>query len=312
MSSKEIEHMNIRPQRRLDWDLGLRAGLFKSNGKDLCRMNPIGKSVNGRRGFTLIELLVVIAIIAILAAMLLPALGRAKLQATGVQCMSQTHQMVLAWHMYAMDNKENVVLNKRNGALGGWVNGIMAFSAADNDNTNTSLLINGPAAAPPLLGPYVANNYSLFHCPVDRSQVTGQSPRVRSYSMNGFVGTPYPDGVFDVTPPYPYVVYRKTTDFYQPANIYVFLDEHPDSIDDGWYIFCINSDPTEVTTWSDLPASGHGGAGGFAFADGHSEIHKWLSPATVQPVNNTGAFNDAVGPSTVDINWVAQHSTALK
>ncbi|HEX4122770.1 MAG TPA: prepilin-type N-terminal cleavage/methylation domain-containing protein [Verrucomicrobiae bacterium] len=260
----------------------------------------------GRGGFTLIELLVVIAIIAILAALLLPALSRAKLQAGGIQCMSQSRQLTVAWTLYAGDNREILALNERNSALGGWVNGVMSFSPADQDNTNTAFLVSYPTAVPPLIGPYVARNTAIFHCPADTSHAPGQSLRVRSYSMNGFVGSPYPD-LFDQTTP-PYTPFRKTSDFHNPAGIFIFLDEHPDSIDDGWYIFCINSDPAEITQWSDLPASGHGGAAGFTFADGHAEIHKWLAPATVQPINDNGTFNNNVGPTPTDIQWVATRS----
>ncbi len=263
----------------------------------------------GRPGFTLIELLVVIAIIAILAAMLLPALSRSKQKAYGVQCMNQSRQLTMAWLMYAGDYTENVALNKRSSARGGWVNGVMSFSSIDTDNTNTSLLITSPAATPPLLGPYVANNTDIFHCPADHSQAPGQPlERVRSYSMNGYVGSPAPD-LLDATP---YKVFRKTTDFRDPSDIFVFLDEHPDSIDDGWYIFCINSDPTETSQWSNLPASAHGGAAGFTFADGHAEIHKWRVAATVQPVNTSGGLNLSVGSDITDYEWVAQHATVLK
>jgi prepilin-type N-terminal cleavage/methylation domain-containing protein/prepilin-type processing-associated H-X9-DG protein len=294
-------------QRPLKSEMGLQAECIHpcqaedgSGGGDRTSMRAL-------EAFTLIELLVVVAIIAILAAMLLPVLSRAKLQAGGVQCMSQGRQLTLGWTMYANDNSGKLVFNKRSGALGGWVNGIMSFATIDTDNTNTSLLLNSPASVPPLLGPYVGNNYAIYHCPADSSHAPGQALRVRSYSMNGFVGTPAPD-LLDSTP---FRVFRKITDFSKPSGIYVFLDEHPDSIDDGWFIFCINSDPTEVTQWSDLPASGHGGACGMSFADGHSEIHKWVVPSTVQPVNNTGGgINFSVGSNPADIQWVAQRSTS--
>ena len=156
----------------------------------------------------------------------------------------------------------------------------------------------------------MANNYTIFHCPADNSQAPGQSSqRVRSYSMNGFVGTPATD-LLDSTP---FRVFRKMGDFRNPTDISVFLDEHPDSIDDGWFIFYTGSDPTETSQWSDLPASGHGGACGITFADGHAEIHKWRVGGTVQPVNNFGGnLNLTVGSNPTDITWVAQHTTVPK
>jgi prepilin-type processing-associated H-X9-DG protein len=109
-----------------------------------------------------------------------------------------------------------------------------------------------------------------------------------------------------------YTVFRKTSNISTPTDIFVFLDEHPDSIDDGWYIFCNNNDPTERTTWENLPASGHVGSCGMSYADGHAETHKWHVGSTIQPVNNNGGFNSSVGNNTSDIDWVAQHATVLK
>lgn len=272
-------------------------------------------SANLRRkgdGFTLIELLVVIAIIAILAAILLPVLNRAKMKAQGIQCMSNGRQLGTAWLMYATDNHENLAINFRSYGQGGWVNGVMNFIGHYPDNTNIQLLTTTPTATPPLLGPYIKNP-EVYHCPADLSRAPTQSLRVRSYSMNAFMGTPIasPADPLDTTG---YWVFRKTSDLRQPSDMFVFLHEHADTIDDGWFIFCANNDPTERSVWENLPTSAHGNAGSFSFADGHSEIHRWLVPTT-SPLENYyggGDYGWQVGSDTRDITWIANHSSVLK
>ena len=259
----------------------------------------------------MIELLVVIAIIAILAALLLPALSKAKQKAQGVNCMSNTKQLILAWILYAGDNQDKLVYNLPGSGIDGWVAGQMSWAAIP-DNTNKTYLTQGK------LGPYTARNTGIYHCPADVSKGVGQAQlRVRSVSMNAFVGDPGP-----LRPPPNYLFsdqgwqqYIKVANFRQPSSIFVFLDEHPDSINDGWYVFCTGSGPATLTAWSDLPASYHNGAAGFAFADGHSEIHKWINKNnTVKPnvMNGIGGLPLSVVGSTNDIAWVAQRSTQKK
>jgi prepilin-type processing-associated H-X9-DG protein len=253
----------------------------------------------------LIELLVVIAIIAILAGMLLPALSKAKQKGQGILCMSNTRQLTLAWLSYAQDNNDRLVYNQPSTAtdLNNWAGNVMSWGA-DPQNTNQSLLINSK------LGPYVAQSAGVFKCPSDTVRCP-LGPRVRSVSMNAFVGPQNSQGtpINDQ-----WRQYLKLPDFANPVGIFVLLDEHPDSINDGWFVFCTAADPAERSAWSDLPASYHNGAAGFSFADGHSEIKRWLSSSTIRAVkkNSNGFPVDVPTADRKDITWVAERTTIRK
>jgi prepilin-type N-terminal cleavage/methylation domain-containing protein/prepilin-type processing-associated H-X9-DG protein len=261
------------------------------------------------RGFTLIELLVVIAIIAILAAMLLPALGRAKQKTQGIYCMNNTRQLVLAWQLYTDDH--NGVLpenhhggNARGGAnTDGWVTGWLEWpSYADNVN---QAFVTDPRYAK--LAPYSKSSAAIYKCPADiYDDLVYKKPRVRSISMNAALGNGNKDNFGSWTPTFFFA--KKSAELVKPGPTmtWVFVDEHPDSINDGCSFVNVGFTGASCR-WTDLPASYHNGACGFAFADGHSEIKRWLDPRTKQPVKRVD-FAGLDVPNSVDFAWVADRT----
>jgi prepilin-type N-terminal cleavage/methylation domain-containing protein/prepilin-type processing-associated H-X9-DG protein len=253
-------------------------------------------------GFTLIELLVVIAIIAILAALLLPALARAKQEALRTQCLSNTKQLLTAWTLYAGDSGEVLAdnISGLDSPYGGWVNGLMSTIPFYPENTNSVMMMQGQ------MGPYTKNP-AIYRCPSDQSVDQGSHvPRVRSYSMNFAVGNKATNGTQLQTYEDYWPNFLKTTDFKMPSQTWVFLDEHPDSINDGYFL--VTDADADTTTWNDFPGSYHNGAANFSFADGHAETHTWRDPHTDHPILNTRDWlpYPALSPF-VDILWVESH-----
>ena len=256
-------------------------------------------------GFTLIELLVVIAIIAILASMLLPALTGAKTKAQGLSCLSNMKQLTTAWWMYADDNGEKLP------GPDSWVSGWLDFNGANTDNTNVLLLIDPKYAS---LAPYTRST-GIYKCPADLSAVTisgRRYPRVRSISMNTALGDDNLGNIYRwwLGVP-PYRQYHKRTDITAPppALMWVFVDEHPDSINNG--DMAVKCDAVgQDAQFVDYPASYHNGACGFSFADGHAEIKKWLDPRTKPPIRYNGLITGRASPNNPDIAWMQRRTSS--
>ena len=256
------------------------------------------------QGFTLIELLVVIAIIAILAAMLLPALSKAKIRAQAIFCMNNEKQMTLAWTIYSDDNSQTLVPNVGDGQSAQYYNpnGTWCYGNVANlpDETNTTYLTTS------LLGP-VTKATGIYKCPSDPGNPAGTA-RVRSISMNSFMSGV---GGAQNTADSVYINFKKTADLRRPTQWWVFGDEKPSSVNDGYFEVRLDlTTPTSVYV-NDDPSQVHANSCGYGFADGHAELHKWVSPQFCSAAQFSGSFNKGTAAYTDEL-WLEQHTTMLK
>lgn len=310
-----------------DWEAakeGATAPRNERQAKGLIRLIRIRmKTKSAFSGFTLVELLVVVAIMTILASLLLPAIGKARQKSRGLQCLNNLRQMGLGWQMYADDQYGVLVPNWGNAIAGidetnpSWVAGWMDYTASSH-NTNIDYLVHPGVGDRPygaLLGPYT-KDYRLYRCPADTSkiEISGERfSRVRSVSMNMYAGANWVGPLAKEGLDAGYFIYRTQADFraLQPANAWIMLDEHEDSINGGGFVVDVirrGSDAQLI----DTPASYHNNACGFNFADGHAEVHRWTDERLVVPVKRLTIGARVQSPNSRDILWMQERTTAVE
>ncbi len=279
----------------------------------------------GAVGFTLVEMLVVSAVIAILAALVLPALTRARERADAIACLNNTRQLGLAVLLYVDDHDGFLPYNMALYDTGlrsnlNWANNVMTRDLS-SDNTNVDTLTQAS------LGAYLNRNTTVYHCPADQSMsavqlAAGWNHRIRSYSMNGMIGNPGTPSLTGGNASNPdYRQFLKIAQIPRPSEIFVFLDEQPDSIKDGCFLNTDSSNANSLLdvlyggsggdlAWQDLPASYHNRNAALSQADGHAEFHRWLNSETVQAAQPNSPYDPVVVTSNgEDFQWVLSRTS---
>jgi prepilin-type processing-associated H-X9-DG protein len=282
------------------------------------------KGPSGSRAFTLVELAVMIVIVAVLGSVMLPAFAKTGLNSRSVQCLNNNRQLCAAWRMYADDSRDRIVYAGEDGTgtsnplnQYAWTAANMDFNSGNRQNWDPTVdLMKRP------LWPYTGRNAAIYKCPSDQSVVVVNGvakPRLRSMSMNlylgGFAGT---DGGWPFAEPYR--IFVKTTELTAPgpAKTFVFLDQRWDQINWGNFMTDMSGYPNSPAQYKfqDLPNMLHNLGCGFSFADGHTELHRWLDPRTTPPLSSY-IGGDPVSqplntPNNPDVAWLQAHATAPK
>ncbi len=259
------------------------------------------RPVRSRHAFTLIELLVVIAIIAILAAMLLPALSRAKCKAVGISCLNNLKQLQLGWMLYSNDNDDKIVATGGTAVLAPTPNNPLYLPGGPNanwvlglaDSPDLDFIRNG------LLWPYI-NKLEVYKDPGDNRPRSNGRVNQRNMSMNAWMNPLSDEGLLQVNN---YVVFRKQAQIRRPVDTWVAIDENPESINDGWFVV-----RPGANAWYDYPAIYHCNAGSLSFADGHAEVKKWRDRNVLAQASTTLRKD----PNSTDWDWLAERTTVLK
>jgi prepilin-type N-terminal cleavage/methylation domain-containing protein/prepilin-type processing-associated H-X9-DG protein len=283
---------------------------------------PEGSNRGGRRGihrlgaagFTLIELLVVVAVIGVLASLLLPALAQARVRAVSAACLGHHRQLGISLHLYAGDAEDQLPNNFgasgtreaiESGRFDNWATSLLNWEL-DASNTNRAWLASGG------LGPFLSGGVEILRCPGDRvlsplQRQAGWTSRGRSVSLNAMMGNAgeFMKGSYNTNNP-DYRQYVRLGDVWRPSALFTLIDEHPDSINDGYFL-----NRLDRREWVDLPASHHGGAAALSFADGHAETHRWKSATTRLPARPDAAQLpfEVTADDGGDFDWLMERTT---